>query len=281
MSGSIGPSPIDLYVTYAANEPARAAAALKANPQASALAAYFTKVAHTITTPDALLKNYKVLTVVLGAFGLSGSIQDTAILRKLLTQNPTSKTSLAQTIGNVKYLTFANALSNWKTPPFATSAATTQIVSSYATNLFEHSADTQAPGLANALAFTRQAATLKSINAVQSDANLLAVTVTSLGLPLQNFEQLGFDQQTALLTSKLKISNLQSPAYVKRAAEQYIVAQQSAAAAGPPPGSTAALFSDTADTTGDTLLSILSPNSTDTSLTGGTGGGSGVVSLFA
>ncbi len=281
MSGSVGASPVDLYLTYAAQEPARSAAALKADPQASALAAYFTKVAPTLTTPAALLKNYRALTVVLGAFGLGDKIQQTAIIRKLLTQDPTSKTSLAQTLGNVKFLTFAHALSSWNPPPFATAKATAQIVSSYATNLFETSATKQAPGLGNALAFTRQASSLKTVAAVQTDPNLLAVVVTSLGLPLQNFELVGFDQQTALLKSKLNLANLQSPAYVKHAAEQYIVAQQSTAAAGPPPGSTAALFSDSPDTTGDTVLSILNPSSTDTSLTGGTSSASGVVSLFA
>ncbi len=279
MSGSIGLSPITLYTNDAANEAAKAAANLKANPQASALAAYFKKVASTLTTPAALLKDTKALTVVLGAFDLSGSINDTAILKKLMTQDPTSKTSLAQTMGNAKYQIFANALSNWTTPPFATASAVSQIVSSYSTNVFEQSADTQAPGLANALYFTREASSLKSVAAIQSDTNLLAVVVTGLGLPLDNFEELGFDQQTAILTNKLQLANLQKPAYVKQVAEQYLVTQQSTADGTPAAGSTASLFSDDSDTTGDSLLSILDPASATDSSSGS--GSSGVLSLFA
>ncbi len=279
MSGSIGLSPITLYTTYAAHETTKAAANLKTDPQASALVAYFRKVAPSLTTPAALLKDTKALTVVLGAFNLSGSINDTAILKDLLTQNPASKTSLVHSLGSAKYQLFANALSNWKTPPFATSSAVSQIVSAYSTNVFEQSANTQASGLANALYFTREASSLKSVAAIQSDTNLLAVVVTGLGLPLDNFEELGFDQQTALLTSKLHLTKLQSPAYVKQTAEQYLVSQQSTADGTPAAGSTASLFSDVTDTTGDSLLSILNPASS-TDSTGGSGG-SGVLSLFA
>ena len=276
MSGSVGLSPIALYLTYAGSETAKAAANLRADPQASALAAYFKKVAPSLTTPAALLKDTKALTVVLAAFNLSGSIQDTAILKALLTQDPTSKTSLAQTLGNTKYLLFANALSNWSTPPFRTAAAVSQIVSAYSTNVFEQAADKQAPGLANALYFTREASSLKSVTAVQSDSNLLNVVVTGLGLPLDNFEELGFEQQTAILTSKLTLANLQKPSYVTQVSEQYLVSQQSASDGTPAAGSTASLFSDSADTTGDSVLSILDPSSsTDSS------GGSGVLSLFA
>lgn len=279
MSGSIGFSPIALYTTYVANEGAEAASHLKADPQSSALAAYFKKVAPTLTSPAALLKDTKALTVVLGAFNLSGSINDTAILKDLLTQDPTSKSSLVQKLGSAKYQLFANALSNWKTPPFATPSAVSQIVTSYGTNVFEQSANKQAPGLGNALYFTRQAASLKSVAAVQSDFNLLAVAVTGLGLPLDNYEELGFDQQTALLTSKLHLGDLQKPAYVRQVAEQYIVSQQATAATSPAPGSTASLFDTGADTTGDALLSILNPSSGADGASGSNS--SGLISLFA
>jgi hypothetical protein len=278
MSGVTGLQPVPLYITYAGQESKYATASLQADTQSSAALAYFQQVAPTITTPDALLKNYKALSVVLGAFGLQDKIGQTAILRQLLTQDPTAKTSLAQTLGNAKFQSFANALSDWSTPPFGTASAVAQIASSYTTNLFEKSADTQAPGLQKALYFTRGASSLKSVAAIQSDQDLLSVVVTSLGLPLQNFEELSFDQQTSILTSKLTLSNLQDPAIVKRMAEQYLVQQQSTASSGPAPGSIAALYDDGSDTSGDALLGILNPSAaTDSS----DGSGSNVLSLFA
>ena len=277
MSGITGLQPIPLYLSYAAQENKYATASLKADPVSSAELAYFTKAAPSITTPAALLKNYKALNVVLGAFGLQDKIGQTAILQKLLTQDPTAKNSLAQTLGNTKFLLFAKALSNWTPPPFATAAGVAQIASAFTTNTFETAANAQSPGLKDALYFTREASSLKSVAAVQSDPDLLNVVVTSLGLPLQNFQLLDFDQQTALLKNKLNLADLQNPAKVKQYAEQYLISQQSTAAAGPASGSVASLFDDGADTSGDSVLSLLDPSSAGSS----DSAGSNTLSLFA
>ena len=280
MSGTTGLSPITLYVSYAAHETTRAQAALKSNPEATALIAYFKKEAPSITSPSALLKNYKVLSLVLGAFNLQGSVNDTAVLRQLLTQNPKSSSSLAQRLGNPQYQLFANALSNWNPSPFSTIAGINQLVSAYTTNQFEQSTNQQAPGLANALEFTREASSLKSVAAVQSDAHLLSVAVTGLGLPLQNFEELSFDQQTSILQKKLNVANLQKPSYVQHLVESYLVQQPSADSGEPAAGSTASLFSDGTDTSGAGVLAILDP-SASASGSGSTDSGSSALSLFA
>lgn len=277
MSGVTGLQPIPLYLTYASQEGRYAAASLKTNAQANAELAYFQKVAPSITTPDALLKNYKALSVVLGAFGLQDKIADTAILRQLLTQDPTSSTSLARKLGNAKFQLFANALSNWNPPPFSTASGVAQIATAYTTNTFETAAEVRAPGLKDALYFTREASSLKSVTAVQADQDLLKVVVTALGLPVTNFEQLSFDQQTAVLGSKLHLADLQDPVKVKRVAEQYLVDQQSKADNGPANGSVAALFTDTADTSGSSLLDILDPSPAGTS----NDSSSSLLSLFA
>ena len=109
--------PIPLYLSYAANETADAAAAVKSDGQAQALISHFRASAGSITSPDALLSDYKSLEVVLGAFGISNQINNTAILRKLLTQDPASKTSVAYQLGQPKILEFAKALSNCPAHP--------------------------------------------------------------------------------------------------------------------------------------------------------------------
>ena len=278
MSDNTGLSALSLYGVYAVNETKYATASAAADPQTAALISYFQQNAAKITSPDGLLKNYRALTLVLGAFGLQGSINDTAILRQLMTQDPNSPNSLAKRLGNAKYQLFARALSSWATPPFSTAASRTQLVASFTTNTFEQTTNTQVPGLANALYFTREAQSLKSQSAVQSDAGLLAVAVTSVGLPLQDFEELDFDQQTAILKAKLNVSSLQNPAVVKRMAEQYLIAQQSDASNGPALGSIAGLYTDGLDNSGDSVLTILDPMS-DTS--DASGNGSSVLSLFA
>jgi hypothetical protein len=286
MSGSTGISPIQSYLTDSTNETKYANANAAGNAQANSLINYFQKNASTITSPAALLGNYKALSVVLGAFGLSSSINDTALLQKLLTQDPTSKTSLAQTLGNAKYTSLANALSTWKPPPFATTSGINSVITAYKTNLFESSAGSQTAGLQNALYFTRIAGSIKTVTQLQSDANLLAVAVTGLGLPLTAYDNLTFTQQTALLTSKLKIADLQKPTYVKHLAELYLVQQQLNAPttpAAPAAGTVASLFSSGTATSANGVLTILEgSNGGTTSLLGTTTtGNTNLLSLFA
>jgi hypothetical protein len=287
MSGSTGLPPLQSYLTYGANEAKYANAAAAANGQETSLINYFQKHAGGITSPSALLGNYKALTIVLGAFGLSGSINDTALLKQLMTQDPTSKTSLAQKLGNAKYLSFANALSNWNPPPFATVSGVASVVTAYKTNQFEASAGQQTPGLQNALYFKRTAGSITTLTQLQSDASLLAVAVTGIGLPLTDFQELSFDQQTAMLTSKLKIGDLQKPGYIQHLSELYLVQQQLNAPltpAAPAPGSELSLFPYSGtSTSGDGVLTILEASNGETSSLLGTSttGTSNLLSLFA
>jgi hypothetical protein len=259
MSGSTGLSPLQSYLSYSANEAKYANAAAVGNAQQTGLIDYFQANAGTITTPAALLKNYKALSVVLGAFGVGNLIGSTALVQQLLTQDPTSKSSVAYRIGNAKYLAFATALHSWSPPPFSTADGVNAIVTAYKTNNFEASANTQSAGLQNALYFTRMAKSITTVTQLQSDSSLLAVAVTGIGLPLTAYDNLAFSQQTALLTQKLNLANLQKPAYVQHLAELYLVQQQLTAGTQvqkPQAGSVASLFSGSA-TSGDSVLTIL------------------------
>ncbi len=276
MSGSLGISPITMYLQYSANETNYAAQTLKASPQNSALLTYFKANAGSITTPAQLLGNYKALEVVLTAFNLQGAIKNTAILQQLMTQDPTAKTSLAARLNNTQYTNFAKAFSDWTTTPF-TPASIAQIASSYTTNTFEQTEDSQAPGLANALYFSRNAAQATTISQLQSDPTLLKVAIASTGITYDQYVQLSFAQQTNLLTASVKVSQLQTPSYVNRISEQYLIQNSSNGTDAPAPGSVASLFSGDSSNDGDSLLNILDP---DANLSDDSGSG-GVISLFA
>jgi hypothetical protein len=180
-----------------------------------------------------------------------------------MTQNPTKSTSLAQQLGNPQYQLFAQALSNWSTPPFATASSRAQLVASFTTNTFEQSANTQLPGLGNALYFTREASSLKTLTALQADSNLLQVAVVATSVPFDDFGALSFSQQSNLLQKSIKVTKLQSQSYVKQLAEQYLIQQQGSVNSTPAPGSIASLFSDGTQSDSDTLLSILEPSAAD------------------
>jgi hypothetical protein len=295
MSGSINSSPIQQYLSYSANEAKYAASYSVTNAQNTNLLAYFQKNAASITTPAALLGDYKALSVVLGAFGVGNLINSPALVKQLLTQNPNSTSSTAYRIGNAKYLAFANALHNWSPPPFATKSDVQAIVKAYQLNSFEASVSpaqtsstgtTTSNGLQKALYFTREAGSITSYTQLQSDPELLAVAVTGLGLPLDAYDNLSFAQQTALLKQKLPIADLKKPSYVQHLAEQYIVQQQLANGpvnTTPQAGSLLNAFTGS-DTSAGSLLTILGAgsNTGSTSVLGAnSSGNSSLLSLFA
>ena len=209
----------------------------------------------------------------------------------MLTQDPTSASSTAQRVGNAKYIAFAKALHAWSPPPFGNAAGIASIVKAYQLFGFEKNltpatgSGGQNNGLQAALYFSRIAGSLTSYTQLQSDQQLLNVAVTAIGLPLTAYDNLSFDQQTALLKAKLPIASLQTPSYVKHLAEKYIVQQQIANGpvnSTPQAGSLLNAFSSS-DTTANSLLTILNAGNTANTLlsSGGTAAGSPLLSLFA
>ena len=295
MSGSVGTSPIQQYLSYTKNEAKYAASYATTSAQETNLTLYFQKHAASIKTPAALLQDYKALSVVLGAFGLGSLVQSPALVKQLLTQNPKSSASTAQRIGNAKYLAFANALHSWSPPPFANASGVSAIVKAFQLNGFEASlggSDNTAAalsantgnGLEQALYFTRQAGSITSYTQLQSDPELLAVAVTGLGLPLTAYDNLGYDQQTALLKQKLPLADLKKPSFVQHLAEQYVVRQQltnGPVSTAPQAGSLLNAFAGT-DTSAGSLLTIIGASDGETgSLLSSTGTQSALLSLFA
>jgi hypothetical protein len=225
MSGISGLPIIPMYETYIKNETKYADAAAKANPATQSAVSYFQSVASTLTTPQALLKNYRALQVVLGAFGMSGLINEQGILKQLLTQNPTAKNSLVQQMANPAYLQFANVMANWNPPPLSNAKTVASIVQNYVTNQFEVGANQQMPGMQAALYFTRNIGSVTTIPELMSDNTLLGVVQTALGLPMQ-FGLLNYNQQVSILSQQVDLKKFQNPSYVNQFVQKYLVLNQ-------------------------------------------------------
>lgn len=224
--------------------------------------AYFKSVAATLNTPADLLKNYRALTFVCTAYGLASDVDQTAILKQLMTQNPNSSTSLAQQLSDNNYRVFANAMSNWNPPPFSTAAGINKVISGYQQNSFDTSVASDSQSLSNALYFTQNAQGLTSIYQIMSDPTLLTVVTTSLGIP-QAFGNLSFDQQVSMLQSRVNMKDFSTASGVAGIVNKYLALDQlnqvtSGAQASSP---LLALFGDNSDgSQGITLTaSLLAP----------------------
>ena len=231
MSGISGLSPIPMYETYVKNEASYAQKAAKADPATQTALNYFEKTAPTLTTPQALLKNYRVLQVVLDAFGMSSMINEQGMLKQMMTQNPTAKNSLVQQIANPAYLQFAQVMANWNPPPFSSAKTMASIMQNYMTNQFEVGANQQNPGMQAALYFTRNIGAVTTIPELMSDNTLLNVVQTNLGLPMQ-FGLLNYSQQLNILSNGVDLKKFQNPSYVNTYVQKFLVLNQESSGSG-------------------------------------------------
>ncbi|MBS0385191.1 MAG: DUF1217 domain-containing protein [Proteobacteria bacterium] len=111
--------PIVDYQLATANQAQLMAQFQKSSTTRADIAAYQTGVAK-ITTVDQFLNNYKVLKVALTAYGMQDMISQKGLLKQLLTQDPTSSTSVAQRLGKQNWIAFAQAYSPLTTDGGAT-----------------------------------------------------------------------------------------------------------------------------------------------------------------
>ncbi|WP_025885170.1 DUF1217 domain-containing protein [Asaia prunellae] len=106
-------SPVASYLSAIKDEALAASNYAKTDIATKQAVAAFEKKASGITSADALLKDYSSLKLVLGAFGMEGYSNATALIKDLLTQDPSSSTSLARTSQNATWLAFADAFKVW------------------------------------------------------------------------------------------------------------------------------------------------------------------------
>lgn len=256
MSGISGLA-IPVYLASIKNESATAAKAEQASPTTEAAVAHFQKVAATIQTPAALLKDYRSLTVVLGSLGMSSMIGETAVLKELMTQDPTSSTSLAKTSGNASWQAFAKLMSGWTSTstPLTSTTVRSTIVSNFLTTSYEASQNNNYAGMGNALYFTRAATSITSIDALMSDSTLLKVVETNLGLDPDQFGALDFDQQKSILSKGVNLKNFATPAGIERQAEQYLALMGENGTTAAAPSGMMSLFESSSNS--DSLLGII------------------------
>ena len=186
---------------------------------------HFTKVAPKLTTPDALLKDYRALTFVATSFGLGAQVDQTAILRKLMTEDPANPKSLAMQLSDERYRKFAAALAIWAPPPFSTQATIDSIVAGYKQQSFESSLGRDNGALQEATYFTRNALGATKLSQLMADKPLLDVVRTALGIP-DAFSNLDYTQQVAILGPRVDLKQFATAEGVAKFVAKYLVMDQ-------------------------------------------------------
>jgi len=175
----------------------------------------------------AALSNPNVLKVLLTANNLASQVQYPGLAKKVLLSDPSDGKSLVNQLSNKAWLSAAktydfakNGLAALENPKVIAT-----LTHAYAEVLWRQSLETATPGLANALAFLTQASSAKTADDILGDPVNRAVVTTALGIPQQIAFQSLTAQETAI-TSRLDITKLQDPKFVKALTSQYLLAMQ-------------------------------------------------------
>ena len=161
------------------------------------------------------------------------------------------------------------------TPALSDASNVASIVSSFETNAYESSMGQQYAGLDDALYYTRTMGSVTSINQLMSNAKLLKVVTTSLGMG-NYFGSLDYTQQLAILKNKINIKQMTSPEGIKKTSLQYLITKAANTVAAPT--GIAALYSPGGGLSSQAVFGLtngIQPSSTTTN-----GGSDPVLSLF-
>ncbi len=185
--------------------------------------------------------------------GIVKSVSASGIIT--FTGNLSAAVTAGDTLGVLPQVTTAS------TPALSSPGVAQSILSQYETNTYETKEGKQVPGLNTALYFSRVMPTITSINLLMSDPTLLKVVTTNLGIA-GTFNNLDFDQQVSLLTSKIKFPEAATSAKVQNAAEQYLILTNEQALETSANNAIADMFGDNPNDNGNgpDLLSTIYPS---------------------
>lgn len=183
---------------------------------------YFLSHIGNVKTIDDFLKDYRLYSYAMKAYGLSDMTYAKAFMRKVLTEGITDKDAFANKLTDTRYRQFAAAFNfaDLGDQATQTAAATTGAATQYVTQTMEENAGDQNEGLRLALYFTRKASTVSTSYQILADKALTQVVQTALGLP-STISAANIDAQAKLISSKIDLTDFQDPAKVTKFVQRF------------------------------------------------------------
>ena len=213
--------------------------------------------------------NYRLLSYALDAYGLGEYVNDTALVTKVLEGGVTNSKSLANTLSDPNWKTFATAFDFVGSGAYSisTSSAVQTTESDYVEEQLETQEGEQDPGVQLALYFRRVAPTVTSGLGIMGDENLLDVVQTIFGLPAVS-SSTDVNTEANEITRLMPLSELQNSKELTQLTERFTAAYEMDYGTGGADASTPlTVVSDGNSTISDTaaassiLDSVISSNS--------------------
>lgn len=195
----------------------RSLASTAKQPMVARETQYYLSHIKNVKSVDDLMSNGRLYIYALKAWGLSDMAYAKAFIRKVLTEGVDTSKSFANTLSDTRYREFAAAFNFKAQGDQATSStdAGQGTVDRYVRQKLEEDAGKQNEGVRLALYFERKASSVKSPYGILADKALLQVFETAYDLPA-SISLLDIEKQAKLISSRLKIADLQDPEKVKK-----------------------------------------------------------------
>ena len=175
-----------------------------------------------VTNIDDFLKDYRLYSYAMKAYGLSDMTYAKAFMRKVLTEGIANDKTFANKLSDPRYRQFAAAFNFAALGSNATkaTAAQTGTAAKYVQQVMEQDAGDQNEGVRLALYFTRTASSIKNSYQILADKALTQVVQTALGLS-PTISSADIDKQASMLSKMINLSDFQDPAKVSRFAQRF------------------------------------------------------------
>jgi Protein of unknown function (DUF1217) len=191
-------------------------------PDVSRETDYYLANIGNVKTIDDFLKDTRLYTYAMKAFGLSDMTYAKAFMRKVLTEGISDKNSFANKLSDPRYKEFAAAFNfaALGTGATQTTQATTGVAQNYVQQVMEQDAGDQNEGVRLALYFTRKASSITTPYQILADKALTQVVQTALGLSPM-ISSADIDAQAAMLSKMINFTDFQDPAKVSKFTQRF------------------------------------------------------------
>lgn len=188
---------------------------------------YYDQTILTVSSVDQLLKDQRLKSYIVRAYGLGNDVSDDT-LRKILTSDLLDQGSFVNTSNNAAYKALAanfNFNSDGSVGRSAVGVAQNRgdlirTQSFYYRQKVEEDAGSQNEGLRLALYFERKASSITTAYSILADKALLKVAQTALGLP-ETMSLLDIDKQAEMIADRLDFADLKDPAKLQEFLTQF------------------------------------------------------------
>ena len=206
------------------------------SPEIQRNIAYFSENISKITTAEELVNDRRLLTVVLGAYGLGDEVDKRAFVHKILEEGVETSETLGSRLNNQSYIDMTKAL-RFDREGFSRTGSPSlrdDVISKYLSQSYEIAVGEQDQSLRLALDFKRRGAEIadRGWYAVLGDRPTRAVLETALNIPsdaagidIDKQKEL-FEERALSVLGTLDPSALSDPAIMDKIVSRFLVLEQ-------------------------------------------------------